>query len=67
MTHNSAQSITRNQQLKRGKKERLKSKNGYAQRIGKQLGESVESVLKKKRKAIQWEGFAENRNVLILD
>jgi len=26
---------------------------------GKQFGESVEPVLKKKRKAIGWEGFAE--------
>jgi len=27
--------------------------------IGKQCGESVESVLKKKRKAIRWQSFAE--------
>ena len=27
--------------------------------IGKKSGESVESVLKKKRKAIRWEGCAE--------
>jgi len=27
--------------------------------IGKQSGESVESVLKKKRKVTRWEGFAE--------
>jgi len=27
--------------------------------IGKQSGKSVESVLKKKRDAIRWEGFAE--------
>jgi len=27
--------------------------------IGKQSGESVESVLKKKRKAIRWQLFAE--------
>jgi len=27
--------------------------------IGKQSGESVESVLKKKGEAIRWEGFAE--------
>jgi len=32
-----------------GKK--LKSKNGYAQSISKQSGESVESVLEKERKA----------------
>jgi len=27
--------------------------------IGKQSGESVESILKKKSKVIRWEGFAE--------
>ena len=34
------------------KKEKPKSKNGYAQNIGKQSGESVESVMEKKRKAM---------------
>jgi len=31
-------------------------------RVGKQSGESVESVLKKKRKAIRWEVFAEKES-----
>jgi len=38
-----------NQQLMKWKK--VKSKNGCARSIGKQSGESVESVPKKKRKA----------------
>jgi len=48
----------RNQKFKKGKREKnYKVKNGS---IDKQSGESVESVLKKKkRKAIRWEGFAE--------
>jgi len=37
-------------------KQRLRS-------IGKQSRESMESVLKKKRKAIRWEGFAEKEGL----
>jgi len=50
-----------NQQLRSGKQsKRLKSKKTNMLRsIGKQFGESVESVLKMKRKAIWWEGFSE--------
>jgi len=43
------ESTTRNQKLKSGKK--LKGKTDMVKRIGKQSGESVESVLEKKMKA----------------
>ena len=47
----SAQSTAQNQKLKKWKTEKLKSKKTDMLRsIGKQSGESVESVLKKKRK-----------------
>jgi len=40
--------------------EKLNSKNGYAQpEVSVNSPETVESVQKKKRKAIRWEGFAE--------
>ena len=43
---------TRNQQLKSGKTEKLKSKKRICSEVSvNSLGESVESVLKKKRKA----------------
>jgi len=52
--HESAETVkttARNQQLKSGKTEKLKSKQTDMLRsIGKQSGESVHSVLKKKRK-----------------
>jgi len=52
----SALSTAWNQQLKKWKKDKLKSRKTSMRRgIGKQSGESVESVLKKKR----WEAFTE--------
>ena len=41
---------------KKWKKEKLKKENGYAQNIGKQSKESVESVLKKTRSSAIAEG-----------
>jgi len=40
--------------ITQSKKKTVKSRS-----IGKQSGESVESVMKKKGKTIRWEGFAE--------
>jgi len=37
-------------------------KTDMRKRVGKQSGESVESVPKKKRKAIRWEVFAEKES-----
>jgi len=44
--------IARNQQVKSGKQKNLKVKTDMLRSIGKQPGESVESVLKKKRKTM---------------
>jgi len=42
-----------------GKTTVYKVKNGYAQKYRQKSGDSVESVRKKKRNWLRWEGFAE--------